>query len=438
MPALLGELLEFLRIPSVSAGRRRPDALLEAARWVRDYLSGAGRAELVEVDREAPLVVAELGPDDAPPVLVYGHYDVQDPGDAAQWTSDPFEPALRDGRVYARGAADDKGNMLPLLAAARDLAAQGELRLRVTALVEGGEETGSTAACRWLRERAGDFAAAIAFDTTMADERTPLLCVGARGLVMLGVSVRVAERDLHSGIYGGVAENAIHLLARAIDRLVEQTADGGAPLLADDVEPPSELERAAWQRLRAGQQLLAAAGGRAADPARLARFWELTTARPSLDVHCFEAGAPRTIVPATASATLSARLVPRQRPDSVADAIERALRGFLPDHVELAVEGVASADPVRFDPQHPVLAAARKALARACANRPIVARTGGTLPVLGELAAHRVPTVFTGFALEEDAVHGADESFRVEALELGYRAARELLRELAATLRSGE
>lgn len=428
--ALLSDLVEFLRIPSVSAGAPRPDDLVRAAQWLRRYLEAVCDVQLVDVGEAGPLVVADAGPPDEPALLVYGHYDVQDPGPRERWSCDPFAGVVRDGRIYGRGAADDKGNMLPLLAAVRDRAAAGELALRTRIVVEGAEETGSAGACRWLRDHASGFAAAVVFDTTMADASTPLLCVGARGLVMLRARIEVAARDVHSGLYGGVARNALHDLGSAIAVLA--ACD---PAFGEEVRPPLAIERASWARMRSGDELLRVVGA-AGEGERSQRFWELTTARPALDVHEVAGGAPRTIVPARAACTLSVRLVPDQRPEAVAAAVATELRRALPADVSLATETIASAAPVLFDPEDRVLAAARRALARACGREPAVARSGGTLPVLAELARAGVPTVFSGFALDEDAVHGPDESFRVDALELGYRAARELLAELEQVLRA--
>src|SRR3954454_4612842 len=210
MATLLDDLNELLRIPSISAGRPNPDGIRQAAEWVRDrVLRAGGHAELLG-DRN-PIVYGELeaNRDDAPDVIVYGHYDVQDVGPADEWESDPFEPTVRDGRLYARGSSDDKGNFLPVLHAACELHAAGELPVNVRVLIEGEEEASSGQVMEWIAndERGAD--AAIVFDSAMASEEIPAINTGCRGYVAVTVSVRIAERDIHSGLYGSTTPNAI-------------------------------------------------------------------------------------------------------------------------------------------------------------------------------------------------------------------------------------
>src|SRR5687768_15870924 len=215
MPTLREELDEWLRIPSVSTGGGDAAALAEACAWVCERIEGAGgSAEGVTHDGGHPMAVGELRSirRGAPTVLSYGHYDVQAPGPPEAWDSPPFEPTERDGRLYARGAADDKGNFLPLLHVACELARAGELPVNVRFLVEGEEEIGSRSVLERLRAGEEEADCAIVFDSLMADERTPAITTGGRGLVQAAIEVRVAERDLHSGMYGGTVLNAAHVL----------------------------------------------------------------------------------------------------------------------------------------------------------------------------------------------------------------------------------
>ena len=212
---LLDDLIDWLRIPSISTGGGDPADLARAADWVCERVEAAGgSAEANTSFGGNPLAVGELraGRADAPTVLIYGHYDVQSVGDESAWITPPFEPEVRDGRVYARGAADDKGNFLPLLHVACAMARAGELPVNVRVLVEGEEEAGSEAVAKWIAadERGAD--CALVFDSGMADERTPAITVGLRGVVMGTIDVRTAPRDLHSGIYGGSVLNALHVL----------------------------------------------------------------------------------------------------------------------------------------------------------------------------------------------------------------------------------
>src|SRR5512133_1627900 len=219
---LLDDLLDWLRIPSISTGGGDPAELERAAAWVVQRVTAAGGEARVVPTAGNPLAVGELraARPDAPTVLVYGHYDVQAIGDAAAWATPPFEPTVSDGRVYARGAADDKGNFLPLLHVACALAAAGELPVNVRVLVEGEEEAGGEAVAEWVRadERGAD--CAVVFDSGMVDEHTPAITIGLRGLVMLHLQVRTGERDMHSGVYGGSALNALHALHTMLSAVV--------------------------------------------------------------------------------------------------------------------------------------------------------------------------------------------------------------------------
>src|SRR4051794_22816310 len=241
MATLLDDLNELLRIPSVSAGRPNPEGIRQAAEWVRDrVLRAGGEAELLGAHN--PIVYGELeaNREDAPDVIVYGHYDVQDVGPADEWESDPFEPTVRDGRLYARGSSDDKGNFLPVLHAACELYAAGELPVNVRVLIEGEEETASRQVMDWIASDQRGADAAIVFDSAMAPEELPAITTACRGGVMLTVTVRVAERDLHSGLFGGVAPNAIHALMQMLDALVPELPEA----LRAGVAPVSDAERA--------------------------------------------------------------------------------------------------------------------------------------------------------------------------------------------------
>lgn len=432
MPELLDELIEFLRIPSISTGDSDPGPLRDAADWVRRRIAGAGgEAELVETPRN-PLVVGELraSRDDAPTTLVYGHYDVQDPGPAEAWESPPFEPHVRDARVYGRGAADDKGNFLPLLHVACELARAGELPINVRFLVDGEEEIGGTSAGEWLETDERGAGSALIFDSLMVDERTPALTVGARGAVLRHIRVRTAERDLHSGLYGGAVLNAANVLSGMLAAVLPDAEGRVREELRAGVAALSETERAAWQALPAPAQVVEAAGGRWVAPAAEHEFYARTTAEPALDIDHLESGSPRTVLPAEAGATVSIRLAPGQSSTEIGATLDRLLRDAAPGSAEVEIDGY-SADPALFDPDDAVLRAARRVLEEVCGAEPAVVRLGGTLPILASLAERSIPTVFTGFVLDEDRYHAPNESFRLEALRLGEKAARGLYAALA-------
>jgi acetylornithine deacetylase/succinyl-diaminopimelate desuccinylase-like protein len=433
LDGLVHEVADWIRIPSVSAGARNDAALREAATWALTRVREAGGAcELVDTPGGAPLVVGELrgAREDAPTVLIYGHYDVQDPGDEKDWTTPPFEPDIRDGRLYGRGASDDKGNFLPLLHVACAMADAGQLPVHVRVLIEGAEESGPDDVSDWVGadERGAD--CAIIFDTRMADPQTPAVSVATRGLVFAEVEVRTGERNAHSGAYGGAALNAFHALHRALAAVLPG-ADGRAPAaLRAGVEPPAAEEVAAWATLPDGATELAKAGARPSDATAAAEFHERTGADASLDVHQITGGESRTIVPPVATCTLSVRLAPGQDPEAISATLESLLRDALPTGAELSYAADTSW-PAHFDPASAPLRIARGALERACGRTAALVRTGGTLPILAAFMDRAIPVVVSGFALPQDNVHAVDESFSLTSLDLGRRAARALYEDLS-------
>ena len=417
MPTLLDDLNELLRIPSISAGRPNPAGLRQAAEWIRTrVIRAGGEAELL--GDPAPIVYGELRANrpDAPDVIVYGHYDVQDVGPAHEWLSDPFEPTVRDGRLYARGASDDKGNFLPVLHAACELHAAGELPVNVRVLIEGEEEAGSRQVLEWIAadERGAD--AAIVFDADMLDDGLPAITTACRGLVGMTVTVRVAERDVHSGLYGGVAPNAIHALERMLRAVVPAPGEQLRDELRAGISPVPDAERASWTQLPPNPE-----------------FHELTGAQPDLEVNGIIAGATdqlRTIIPAVAKANLSLRTAPGQDSPALAKVLERLLREAAPPAAEVEV-AMHVAEPAEFDPQSPPLQLARTAFEQATGKAPALVRSGGTIPILAPFAARGIQTIVSGFALPDDQIHAPNESYRLESIELNERTSRALLTELA-------
>jgi len=392
--------------------------------------AAGGDADLVVIDGGNPLVVGDLPAADpaAPTVLIYGHYDVQGIGDPAAWTTPAFEPTVRDGRLYARGAADDKGNFLPLLHVACALARDGALPVNVRVLIEGEEEIGGESVAKWVQrdERGAD--AAIVFDSGMEDERTPAITVGLRGIVHTKLTVRTGARDIHQGLYGGAALNALHRIVAAVlpdeqGRVREELAVG--------VLGPAEVERTSWARLTPGLQMLADAGARPVAPGAGEQFHERTGARPAVDLNHTEAGAPRTVLPGEAKAAVTLRLAPGQSAADLQPVFEGLMREAAPEGAELEFHH-HSGEPSFFDPESPALKLAGEAIARASGMDPVFIRSGGSIPVVADLATAGIPTVVTGFSLPDDAFHAPDESYRLASLELGEAASRELLHALAA------
>jgi acetylornithine deacetylase/succinyl-diaminopimelate desuccinylase-like protein len=432
--AWLEELSELLRIESVSADPERKDEVRRAAEWVRDFVRRAGgEAELVETDT-FPLAVGEIrasGGGETPTVLVYGHVDVQPPAPLDAWESPPFEPTVRDGWLYGRGTADDKGQLYALLKGAELLAAAGELPVNVRVVSDGEEETGGHQVVDFIArdERGAD--AAVIFDSAMLRRGAPVFHVATRGLVYFHVSVRTGERDLHSGVFGGAALNAAHALMQTL-RGVLPGEDGLVPEpLRAGVVPPTDEELTAWMELSRGSQILAEGGARPADARAADDFYLRTWAEPAVDVNGVAGGEPhlqKTVLPVNAVANVSIRLAPGQDPDQIAPVFERLLRESAPEGADVDVERWSSARPGLIPPDAPAIQLGMDAFERAVGARPLLIRVGGTLPIVPALADKGIPTVLTGFDLPEGNVHSPNERILVEHIPLAVDAARELYR----------
>lgn len=435
-PRMLEELLDYLRIPSISSGGGDPADLTRAAEWLEAKIVASGGTATIETGFGNPLVVGELtasGPD-APTIFIYGHYDVQSADPVEAWTSPPFEPEIRGDRLWGRGTSDDKGNFYPLLYVACELAQQGELPLNVRILVEGEEETGGTSALDWLASDERGAACAIVFDSDMYDAKTPALTLGVRGIVAFSVDVRCAERDLHSGMYGGVSLNAVHVL----HELLRQVMPGPDGILRDELRagivPPTEEELESWATFAPGAEVIAEGGGRPIDARAAARYYERNWADASLDVNGFAGGdavQKRTIVPATASAKFTIRLAPGQTAAEIAATAEGLMRAAVPEGAEVEIAWDGAIEAAVFDPADPALLLAAEALEDTTGVAPALQRVGGSIPVLKGFYDRGITTILSGFALPSDNVHAVDESFRLESLALCERAAHKLYEKLA-------
>jgi acetylornithine deacetylase/succinyl-diaminopimelate desuccinylase-like protein len=432
-------LLEFLRVPSISASAEHAADVSRAAQMVAAEIGRAGAQAEVRTTRGQPLVLGEVpastGDPGAPRVLIYGHYDVQPPGDAGLWTTPAFEPTVRDGNLYARGASDDKGNLFMLIAAVQRMVAAGTLPVRVSFVVDGEEECGGHSAVDHLGgPEAAGARACIIFDSPMVAPGRPALCTGVRGLVGRRVRVTTAEGDGHSGIYGGAALSAAHVLVRILSA-VSPIAGRLPEALYAGLAPAGAAEVAAWADLPPGARMLADAGLRPADEGASEGFYMRTLAGASVDVHAIRCGDPTaiaTIVPGYAEATLSLRLAPGQDAERMAAVFDALLIEAAPPEADVAIDDLGVALPAVLDPAHPVLTAAARGIERATGWPVAPVRLGGTLPVVATLAAAGIPTILTGFGLPTDRTHSPDEHIRVENLEVGTRAAMRMMEELGA------
>ena len=430
--AWFDELAEFLRIPSVSADPAHADDVRAAAEWVCARVREAGgECELVDWHGH-PLAIGEIrasqNPDGAPTVLCYGHFDVQPQDPLELWHSPPFEPEIRDGYLYARGAVDDKGQLYMLLAAARELAQAGELPVNVRFCCDGEEETGGHSIVDFLGQDERGADVAIIFDSGMIRRGLPAFNVAMRGIAYFHVTLRTGERDLHSGMYGGAALNAAHALIRALDALIAHDGTLVDELRVGRAEPTAE-ELEGWRALPEGASELADQGARPKDERAADEFYLRTFAEPSIDVNGIATGSPvlqKTVLPVEAIANVSMRLAPGQRVDEVAPVVERLLREAAPDGAELEVELWSSAPPGLVPPGSRAVQLGLDAFERVLGVRPALVRSGGTLPIVPALADKGIPTVITGFGLPDSNVHSPNERLVAEYVLLGTAAAREL------------
>jgi acetylornithine deacetylase/succinyl-diaminopimelate desuccinylase-like protein len=430
--AWLDELSELLAIPSISADPAHAGDVARAAEWVAGKVRSLGGA--AELREDGRLVVGEIpGPPGAPIVLVYGHYDVQPPDPLELWESDPFVAEPRGEWLYARGVADDKGQLWMQLKAIESLVAEGELPVTFRVVCDGEEETGGDAISRFLAADEGRVDACVVLDGWMKTRNTPELVVATRGLVALDLDVRTGERDLHSGHYGGTALNAIHALAQALTALFPRDGRLPEPLRAG-VTPPDEDELAGWSDLPPGADELARVGAVPLDARAAEEFYVRAFVEPSLDVTGILGGKPglrNTTLVSHASAGVTIRVAPGQDAEVLAAEAERLLREALPDGATMEVR-VDLTPPAVLPRDTEALRVARDAFERVFGRRPLIVRAGGTLPILAALARRGIPTVMTGLALPDSRTHSPNERMLLETFPLGVAAARETYRALGS------
>ncbi len=423
------ELKDLLRIPSVSTAPERAGDVARAGEWLAGHLSSLGFAARVEPTDRHPIVRADwLGAADAPTLLCYGHFDVQPPEPLDLWRHPPFEPAVEDDTLYARGASDDKGQLLIHVKAMESiLRTVGALPVNVKFLFEGEEEIGSpslsTYVPRHRRQLGAD--AALVSDGMLFAPGLPTITTGLRGLLYTEIDVTGARGDLHSGLFGGAAPNAVGAMAHIVAALKDRRGRIRVPGFYSRVRPPADAERSAWARLpftEAG--FLEELGSKTAPGENgypiLDRIW----ARPTLDVHGIEGGftgrGMKTVIPSRAVAKVSMRLVPDQRPDRIFKQFARFVQRIAPPGVQVEVRQLASALPVIISPDAPAVRAAARALETVFGRPTVYMRSGGSIPVVAGFAqALNVPTVLMGFGLPDDNLHAPNEKFALSNFHRG-------------------
>lgn len=443
---LLTQLFEFLRFPSVSAQQAHRSDLQATAQWLKSVLESMGFT--VKLLEDPPIVYGHYGAaPESPTVMFYGHYDVQPPDPLELWESPPFEPQVRAERVFARGASDDKGQVFIHLAAWRYLLEKyGRLPTSFHVLIEGEEETGSTALARLLAHPDPSWHSdvVVVSDTAFFAEGIPTLTVGLRGLVYTEIRVKGPIRDLHSGSFGGVVENPAMALAQILSALRGPDGRVRIPGFYDAVRGISAVEREAWRQLPADEahyQRLTGApmifGEVGFSPL------ERIGARPTLDIHGLYSGyigeGSKTIIPAEAIAKVSMRLVPDQDPQAIWESFRDYVLTIAPPTVQVEVKLLHAPAPAFETPTDSVYyQAAAEAIDRAFGRSPIPIREGGSIPILHALrqAVGGASVILMGFGLPTDAVHSPNEHFRLEQLWKGIEAAGYFYERLGKLTRS--
>ena len=437
---LIAELAEFVAIPSVSADAAHAGDIESAARWIAGRINeSGGSAELVPWGAR-PLVIGEIpastSPEAAPTVLTYAHFDVQPPDPFELWESPPFELTRRDGKLFARGVADDKGNMYALVEAVRQLADEGALPVNVRFAFDGEEEVGGDSIVDWVDADEGRADVAMILDGAMISRTQPAFMVGVRGMVYLHLRVRTGTTDMHSGMYGAAALNATHALMTALQSVVPGP-DGRLPdeLRAGAIAPTQE-ELDAWSELPDGAAQLASYGATPIAPDAADEFYSRTFADTSLDVNGIASGSPdlvKTVLPVEARANVSMRLAPGQDPETIRAAFERRVREALPPGAELDIEVKNTARPALTPTDASAIVLAGDAFEKTVGARPFLVRTGGTLPIYASLVARGLPTIATGFGIESECnVHAPNENVPEDAIDVGVATLREVFTRLGA------
>lgn len=421
---LLEELNEFLRIPSVSTLPEHKGDVHRAAEFVAAKLTAAGldHVEIIPTAKH-PLVYADwLHAPGKPTVLCYGHYDVQPPDPLELWHTPPFEPTLRDGNIYARGSADDKGQMYMHIKAVEALRALhgGKLPINVKFLIEGEEEVGGASIAQYVPRNKEKLKADVALvsDTALYAEGIPTLCIGLRGLIYTEVECTATMRDLHSGLYGGAAPNAVFALIELLAKAKNEKGVIQIPGIYDDVQAPAAAELASWQSLpfRESDFLEKEVGSTSLTGEQGYSVLERIWARPTLEVHGIAGGftgaGSKTVIPAKATAKVSFRLVPNQDPGKVLEAFRQFLAANTPTGTKIELRVLSEGPAIVVNPSHPAIATAAEVFGKVLDRPTVYTRSGGSIPIVGDFAHHLgIPTVLMGFGLPDDGLHSPNEKY---------------------------
>jgi acetylornithine deacetylase/succinyl-diaminopimelate desuccinylase-like protein len=430
----LADLVEELRIPSVSTLPERRGDCIRNAEWLRDRMVALGmKVEIVDVIKDGnPVVVADWnGAPGKPHLTIYGHYDVQPPDPLAEWKSPPFEPEIRNGHLYARGCADNKGNHMATLKAVEHLFAAGGPPVNLRFLIEGEEEISGESLARYLRANGSKLKtdSVLVWDGGFDEADNPTLAVALRGILYVELHATGAAVDLHSGMYGGVAPNPINTLALVLGELKDRNGHITIPGFYDDVRGASAEEVADWKKKdeHYARMLLKMSGARALEGEPEFLALERTGSRPTLDANGiiggFTGAGEKTVIAARAMAKVSMRLVPDQDWKTILASLEKYVRTLTTPGVEIKVELLGSAPPVVCDVNHSAADALRAAYSEAFGRETALVRVGGSIPVSVDFQqAVGAPLMISGIPQADDAVHSPNEHLAIDHYHTGIEA----------------
>jgi acetylornithine deacetylase/succinyl-diaminopimelate desuccinylase-like protein len=422
------------------------DDVLKASQFVAEKMKAAGleNVEIIETAKH-PLIYGDwLHAAGKPTVLCYGHYDVQPADPIELWDTPPFEPSERNGNLYARGACDDKGQMYMHIKAVEALfAVHGKLPVNVKFIVEGEEEVGGESLSDFVPKHKEKLKADVALvsDTELFADGVPTLCVGLRGLVYLEVEAQGPARDLHSGVYGGAAPNAVYGLIELLAKAKDANGRIQIPGIYDDVAEPAKAEVESWKRLPFSEEnfLKEEVGSISltGEPNQsvLARTW----ARPTFEVHGiaggFTSAGAKTVIPAKAVAKVSLRLVPKQDPDKIVELVKNWVAQNTPKGIQTQVRVLSAGPGILVNPDHPAIRVAAEAFSEMLGAPTVFIRSGGSIPVVGEFAEYLgIPTILMGFGLPDDGLHSPNEKYRISNYYQGILTIAHFFEKYGATV----
>jgi len=446
----LERLFQFLAIPSISTDPAYHDACLQAGEWSAGTLRDIGFEAHVEPTDGKPMVVAQWRGKDGSPrphVLFYGHYDVQPPDPLEAWTAPPFEAQIANDAqhgdvIVARGASDDKGQVMTFIEACRAwMKTTGALPVDVTVLLEGEEESGSPSLEPFLQAHGEALKADIALvcDTSQWDAQTPAITAFLRGLAFSEVTLTGPSRDLHSGIYGGPAQNPIHVLSTLIADLHDNTGRITIPNFYDGVTDPSNEQRDAWRALGFDESAFLGDVGLSVPAGEQDRgVVEQLWTRPTVEVNGIIGGytgpGTKTVIPSQASAKISFRLVPGQVPADIIDGLHRFIDARLPADVSVTYDGEGGSPAVGFDTSVYAFRAAAKGLEGEWGKAPVIVGCGASIPIVESFRTRLgMDALLVGFALEDDRIHSPNEKYNLTSFNKGARSWARILHLLGKT-----